>query len=172
MAHFAQLDENNVVLQVIVVHNNELVESKDTVVNEDGSVSVSVVESEAKGIAFCQSLFGADTRWVQTSYNNSFRGNYAGVGNVYDAENNVFVGPIVEEVAPVVEEAAQVTSEVSVLSSADIPVLSSADVPAMTSADIPALSSADVAPLTSADVAPLTSADIPALTTSDISSLG
>ena len=67
MAHFAQLDENNVVTQVIVVHNNELVESKQTTVNEEGSVSVAIVESEAKGIAFCQSLFGAETRWVQTS---------------------------------------------------------------------------------------------------------
>ncbi len=156
MAHFAQLDENNVVLQVIVVHNNELVESKDTVVNEDGSVSVSVVESEAKGIAYCQSLFGADTRWVQTSYNNSFRGHYAGVGNIYDAENNVFVGPVVEEIAPVVEEVAQVTSEVSTLSSVDIP----------------ALSSADVAPLTSTDIPALTTSDLSAMTTSDISSLG
>ena len=54
MAHFAQLDEAGVVTQVIVVHNNELLD-------ENG------VESEAKGIAFCQSLFGADSRWKQTS---------------------------------------------------------------------------------------------------------
>jgi len=58
MAHFAQLDENNVVTQVIVVHNSELVESKQTTVNEDGSVSVAVVESEQRGIDFCKSLFG------------------------------------------------------------------------------------------------------------------
>jgi len=70
MAHFAQLDENNVVTQVIVVHNSELVESKQTTVNEDGSVSVAVVESEQRGIDFCKSLFGEDTRWAQTSYNN------------------------------------------------------------------------------------------------------
>ena len=100
MSHFAQLDENNVVTQVIVVHNNELVESKQTTVNEDGSVSVAIVESEAKGIAFCQSLFGADTRWVQTSYNGSFRGKYAGIGDTYDG--SAFTAPIVE--APVVEE--------------------------------------------------------------------
>jgi hypothetical protein len=54
MAHFAQLDENNTVLQVIVVHNDELL--------LDG------VENETKGILFCKSLFGADTKWVQTSY--------------------------------------------------------------------------------------------------------
>lgn len=82
MAHFAQLDEDNVVTQVIVVHNNELLENG--------------VESEAKGIAFCQSLFGADTRWVQTSYNGNFRGVYAGIGYTYNAENNVFVAPPVK----------------------------------------------------------------------------
>jgi hypothetical protein len=47
MAHFAQLDENNVVLQVIVIHNNELMDNG--------------VESQAKGIAFCQSLFPGRT---------------------------------------------------------------------------------------------------------------
>jgi len=79
MAHFAQLDENNVVTQVIVVHNNELLDNG--------------VESEAKGIAFCQSLFGAETRWVQTSYNGNFRGCYAGIGYTYDAQANEFVAP-------------------------------------------------------------------------------
>lgn len=69
MAHFAQLDENNVVTQVIVVHNNELIENG--------------VESEANGVAFCQSLFGADTRWRQTSYNGNFRKNFAGIGYSY-----------------------------------------------------------------------------------------
>lgn len=80
MAHFAQLDENNVVTQVIVVHNNELID-------ENGN------ESEAKGIAFCQSLFGANTRWVQTSYNANFRGSYAGIGFTYDANSDTFVPP-------------------------------------------------------------------------------
>lgn len=80
MAHFAQLDENNVVLQVIVVHNNELIAP-------DGS------ESEQKGIDFCQSLFGADTVWKQTSYNGTFRKNYASVGFTYDAVLNAFVPP-------------------------------------------------------------------------------
>lgn len=78
MAHFAQLDENNVVLQVIVVHNNELM---------DGGV-----ESEAKGIAFCQSLFPG-TQWVQTSYNANFRKNYAGQGYIYDLTLDAFIPP-------------------------------------------------------------------------------
>jgi hypothetical protein len=154
MAHFAQLDENNVVVQVIVIHNNELVVEKQTVVNENGSVSVTVVESEEKGMDFCKSLYGADTNWVQTSYNGSFRGKYAGIGDTY--ENGVFVAPEVPVVEAPVEEVAQVTSEVSTLSSTDIP----------------ALSSADVAPLTSADIPALTTSDLSAMTTSDISSLG
>lgn len=118
MSHFAQLDENNVVTQVIVVHNNELVESKQTTVNEDGSVSVAIVESEAKGIAFCQSLFGADTRWVQTSYNGNFRGKYAGIGDTYDG--SAFVAPVVEaSVQPI---------EVQTLTSTDIPALTTSDI--------------------------------------------
>lgn len=80
MAHFAQLDENNVVLQVIVVSNDELIAP-------DGS------ESELKGIEFCQSLFGADTVWKQTSYNKKFRKNYAGLGFTYDAGLDAFVPP-------------------------------------------------------------------------------
>ena len=160
MAHFAQLDENNVVTQVIVVHNSELVESKQTTVNEDGSVSVAVVESEQKGIDFCKSLFGSDTRWAQTSYNGNFRGKYAGIGDTF--ENGVFVSPP----PPVVEviEAPQQTESVVVLESASIS--------ALTSDDIQALSSADVQVLSSTDVQALSSADISALTTSDISSLG
>lgn len=80
MAHFAQLDEAGVVTQVIVVHNNELLD-------ENG------VESEAKGIAFCQSLFGANTRWLQTSYNGNFRKNYAGIDYRYDEARNAFIPP-------------------------------------------------------------------------------
>jgi hypothetical protein len=79
MAHFAQLDENNVVLQVIVVNNNELMDGTN--------------ESEAKGIAFCQSLYGADTIWKQTSYNDNFRGVYAGIGYSYDPVLDTFVPP-------------------------------------------------------------------------------
>ena len=77
MAHFAEIDETNTVTQVIVVHNNELL--------QDG------VESEAKGIAFCHSLFGGN--WVQTSYNRNFRKNYAGIGYSYDAVRDAFIPP-------------------------------------------------------------------------------
>lgn len=79
MAHFAQLDENNVVMQVIVVHNNELLDNG--------------VEREELGIAFCKSLFGADTRWVQTSYNGNIRKHYAGIGYTYDPVADEFVPP-------------------------------------------------------------------------------
>lgn len=98
MAHFAQLDENNVVTQVIVINNNELLTQK-IATSDDGFISVSTVESEKKGIEFCQSLYGAETRWVQTSYNGSFRGKYAGIGDTYDG--SAFVAPVVE--APVEE---------------------------------------------------------------------
>lgn len=80
MAHFAQLDGNNQVTQVIVVNNSD-------VLDDNGQ------ESEAVGIAFCQSLLGADTRWVQTSYNGRIRKNYAGVGYTYDQERDAFIPP-------------------------------------------------------------------------------
>jgi hypothetical protein len=73
MAHFAELNANNVVTQVIVVNNNELLDNG--------------IESEAKGISFCQSLFGGN--WIQTSYNANFRGKYAGIGDTYDGEKFV-----------------------------------------------------------------------------------
>jgi len=94
MAHFAQLDENNVVVQVIVINNTELLTQK-IVTTDEGFINVSTVESEQKGIEFCKSLYGADTNWVQTSYNGNFRGKYAGVGDTY--ENGAFVAPVVEE---------------------------------------------------------------------------
>ena len=70
MAHFAKLDSNNVVTQVIVVGNDDTSDSNG-------------VEVESIGVAFCQKLLGADTNWKQTSYNGNMRGNYAGVGFTY-----------------------------------------------------------------------------------------
>ena len=70
MAHFAQLDDNNVVTQVIVVSNDDTSDSNGT-------------ETESIGVAFCQKLLGADTNWKQTSYNGNLRGNYAGIGYTY-----------------------------------------------------------------------------------------
>ena len=78
MAHFAQLDENNVVTQVIVVSNNDLLDA-------------SGVEREEMGIGFCQRLFGGN--WKQTSYNSNFRKRYAGIGYSYNAEIDAFVPP-------------------------------------------------------------------------------
>jgi hypothetical protein len=80
MAHFAQLDDDNFVLQVIVVHNNDCLD-------ENGN------ESEAVGIAFCKSILGEVTRWKQTSYNGTIRYNYAGIGYQYDAIRNAFISP-------------------------------------------------------------------------------
>lgn len=80
MAHFAQLDDDNAVLQVIVVHDNDC---KDAEGNE----------SEAAGAKFCQSLFGVQTNWKQTSYNASIRKNYAGIGYTYDAGRDAFIAP-------------------------------------------------------------------------------
>lgn len=80
MAHFAQLDENNVVLNVIVVANEDCLD-------DDG------VESEDVGIAFCQSLLGQDTIWKQTSYNGNIRKNYASIGFTYDEAKDAFIAP-------------------------------------------------------------------------------
>jgi hypothetical protein len=81
MAHFACLDENNVVTQVIVV------------ANEDTS-DVNGNEVEEIGVAFCKKLLGADTNWKQTSYNNTFRVRYAGISYTYNEELDAFVPPI------------------------------------------------------------------------------
>ena len=81
MAHFAQLDENNIVINVIVVHNNELID-------DDGN------ELEQKGIDFCVAHFGGT--WIQTSYNATFRGLFAGIGYTYDSTLDEFITTILE----------------------------------------------------------------------------
>ena len=82
MAHFAELDPNNVVLRVVVVDN-------DVMTDENGD------EQENLGIGFLHGLFGGV--WKQTSYNGNLRGKYAGIGDIYDAVNDVFVAPTIEE---------------------------------------------------------------------------
>ncbi len=146
MAHFAQLDENNVVIYITPIHNNELVASKQTTVNEDGTISASVIESEDKGIEFCKSLFGADTKWVQTSYNGNFRGKYAGIGDTYDAVSNVFISPVVEsvEAATPVVEPVQVVKDTQMV---DIPVLTTTNLQTISSIDISALNTSDISSL-------------------------
>ena len=78
MAHFAQIDENNTVVSVIVVDN------KDT-------ADANGVEKEYIGAAFCERLFGGT--WKQTSYNGNIRKNYAGIGYTYRTDIDAFVPP-------------------------------------------------------------------------------
>ena len=78
MAHFAELDSNNVVLRVIVVANADTASADGT-------------EKEYIGQAFCERLLGGT--WKQTSYNANFRKNYAGIGYTYDAQRDAFIAP-------------------------------------------------------------------------------
>lgn len=78
MAHFAQIDSDNIVTQVIVVSNNDC---------GGGDFPA----SEEIGAAFCTNLLGGT--WKQTSYNNNFRKHYAGIGYAYDAERDAFIAP-------------------------------------------------------------------------------
>ena len=84
MAHFAQLDANNVITQIVVV-NNAVVED------------LPFPESEPLGIAFCQSLYGAHTVWKQTSYNANFRKRYANIESKYDPVKDEFSEPLIPE---------------------------------------------------------------------------
>ena len=72
MAHFAKI-EDGIVTNVVVVDN----------------------EHEAYGEEYLNSL-GLEGRWVQTSYNNNFRGKYAGIGDSYDEVQDIFIAPVVE----------------------------------------------------------------------------
>ena len=79
MAHFARLDENNIVTQVIVVDNKDVTDP------------FTGQEDEILGIAFCKKLLGGN--WVQTSYNSTIRKRYAGVGYSYNRALDAFVAP-------------------------------------------------------------------------------
>ncbi len=78
MAHFAEIDENSMVMRVIVVANEELLD-------ESGQ------ESEAKGAECCHNLLGGT--WVQTSCNANFRKNFAGIFYTYDQNRDAFIPP-------------------------------------------------------------------------------
>ena len=78
MAHFAELDSNNIVLRVLVVGNNDCLDDDNK-------------ESESVGISFLQNLYGSDTIWKQTSYNGKIRKNYAGIGYTYDQTRDAFI---------------------------------------------------------------------------------
>ena len=80
MAHFAKLDQNNIVLEVNVVDNEHLLDANG-------------VEHENLGIAFLVQWSGGYPYWKQTSYNGNFRKNYAGIGLIYDAGRDAFIEP-------------------------------------------------------------------------------
>jgi len=75
MAHFAQIDDNDMVVQVLVLDNE--------FITYDGA------EQELVGVGFLKGIFGGE--WIQTSYNNSFRGKFAQVGGTYDRATDTFV---------------------------------------------------------------------------------
>jgi hypothetical protein len=77
MAHFARLDDNNIVTMVTVISNDDMID-------ENGD------EAEALGIAVCEKVIGPGP-WVQTSYNGNFRKRYANTGHIYNAEHDAFV---------------------------------------------------------------------------------
>jgi hypothetical protein len=70
MAHFAKI-ENDIITQVIVIDN----------------------QFEEQGQSWINNTLGLDGEWIQTSYNNNFRGNFAGIGFTYDRVNDVFISP-------------------------------------------------------------------------------
>ena len=71
MAHFAEVDDNNIVVRVLVVDNS----------------------LEHRGADFLANDLGLSGTWIQTSYNNNFRFNYAGIGDTYDAVKDAFIKP-------------------------------------------------------------------------------
>ena len=81
MAHFAQLDENNDVVDVINLDTMEMV-SRDT-----------NAEVESMGLIKLQSMFGSDTKWVQTHYGSSIRSKFASIGDKYDESKDCFISP-------------------------------------------------------------------------------
>jgi hypothetical protein len=79
MAHFAKLDDNNMVVDVIVVSNDDAPDPYP--------------ESEPIGQAFIADVLGLPGTWLQTSYHGNFRGAYAGPGYTYDPATDTFVEP-------------------------------------------------------------------------------
>lgn len=81
MAHFAELNNDNIVLRTVVISNDDMID-------ENGN------EDESKGVAICRRIFGENTNWVQTSYNGNFRMKFALPGFKYLPEQQVFYDPI------------------------------------------------------------------------------
>ena len=80
MGHFAKLDDQSIVIDVNVVNN-------ETINN------LPFPESEPVGVAFLTDWSGGYSNWKQTSYNASFRKNYAGIGYTYDSVLDAFIAP-------------------------------------------------------------------------------
>jgi hypothetical protein len=78
MAHFAEIDSNNIVIRVIVIDNSDTLDAQGN-------------ESESIGSQFCTDLFGGE--WIKTSYNNTIRHKYASIGDTYDQTLDVFKLP-------------------------------------------------------------------------------
>lgn len=77
MAHFAKINEVNIVTEVVVINNDVLEQNNE----------------EASGIAFLNELYGETFNWKQTSYNGNIRKNFAGIGSYYDKDWDVFIPP-------------------------------------------------------------------------------
>lgn len=79
MAHFAEIDDNNIVLRILVIDNSQ----------------------ENRGQEFLADDLKLGGRWIQTSYNNKFRGKFAGIGDYYDEGKDLFIGkePSAEDLA-------------------------------------------------------------------------
>lgn len=80
MAHFAKLNDQNIVIDVNVVNN-------ETINN------LPFPDSEAVGVSFLTEWSGGYSNWKQTSYNNNFRKRFAGLGHTYDASLDAFITP-------------------------------------------------------------------------------
>jgi len=107
MAHFAELDRDNVVLRVIVIDNADTVKdsfktskpllSTPALLKATSGKTIKVDgvdtewEDEQKGISLCQKLLGGS--WIQTSYHGNFRRRFAGQGYSYDPKLDVFLHP-------------------------------------------------------------------------------
>lgn len=86
MAHFARIDDDNVVIRVVVISDD---------VTPDPAP-----DNEAQGQAFIADVLGLAGTWKQTSYNGNFRGVYAGLGYTYDPDLDQFVAPPEPELSP------------------------------------------------------------------------
>jgi len=82
MAHFAELNNSNEVLRVIVISNDDVEANGGELSSEAETFVASIVPHSEDG-----------TAWKQTSYNNNFRKQYAGIGYTYDASKNKFISP-------------------------------------------------------------------------------